>query len=194
MSRHEGIPLRLLRQLGGGTRRPSLLVTTSHRPSRRTRSFVRELEGVLEGAVRLTRGHLSIRDLDSIAREIGVSRVLVVSDRSGNPGLVVGYAPSEGGLAEVGRVRLLGVTLAREIRSRARVRCSGVYPADASSKEAAELLARLMGLPLLGEPKGGYLEVRSEGDLFIVVPRSGKAFSGPVMRVRAALVGRQGNG
>ncbi len=193
MSDYEGVPLRLLRSLKGPARRPTILITTSHRPSRRTRSLVKDLQGAIEGAVRLTRGHLSLSDLGLIGVRVGASRVLVVSERSGNPGLIVGYAPGEGGLSELGRLRLRGVTLSRELRSRARFTCSGVYAADQASRGLADLLARITGLQPLDEPRGGYLEVRSEGDVFVVVPRSGRAFTGPIIRVEGGPLGGRGD-
>ena len=194
MSDNEGLPLRLLRSLKEGASRPSLLITTSHRPSRRTRSFIKDLEGVIGGAIRLTRGHLSLRDLGVIGARLGVQRVLVVFERNGNPGLLVGYVPDEEGLSELERLKVLGVTLSRELRSRARFKCSSVYAADQASRGPAEALAKITGLQLLEEPRGNYLEVRSEGEVFVVVPRSDRAFTGPIIRLEGNQVGGKGEG
>ena len=56
------------------------------------------------------------------------------------------------------------------------------------------MLARIIGLQLLEEPRGNYLEVKSEGDVFVVVPRSGRAFTGPIIRLEGGQVGGKGEG
>ncbi|MGC9072216.1 MAG: Brix domain-containing protein [Acidilobus sp.] len=195
MSSEEGLPLRLHRSLRGRAQGPRVIITTSHRPGRRTRTFVRDLEAVLEGLVRLTRGHLSLKDLEVIATRLGAARVVIVLERMGNPGVLVSYSVGGEGLTEVARLSLSGVTLSRELRSRAKIRCRGVYALDTSSISVAEAIARAFDITRLEEPSGCYFEVRQEGGVFVVLPRSGQAFSGPVIRVREVVgVGGQGNG
>ena len=97
--------------------KPLIIVTTSHRPSQRVRSFVKDLVSVLPRAVRLTRGKATLRDLYYEAMGVGARRVVVVSTWKGNPGTVRVYEPVEPpgeGLRELLAIRLVGVKLSRE--------------------------------------------------------------------------------
>ncbi len=101
------------------------LVTTSHRPSQRMRSFVKDLASVLPGAVRVNRGKSTLYDLLLEAVERRLVRVLVVGGKRGNPSLVRVYrvvaAPGEERLEPLVSLVLGGVTLTRELRSFSRV-------------------------------------------------------------------------
>jgi U3 small nucleolar ribonucleoprotein protein IMP4 len=94
-----------------------ILVTTSHRPSQRIRSFAKDLASVLPNAIRRNRGKATMRDLYYEAVSIGANRVVIVGGRKGNPGVVSVYEPSEPpeeGLKLLGRLSLQGVRLSRE--------------------------------------------------------------------------------
>ena len=96
-----------------------LIVTTSRRPSPRTRSLVKDLVGVIPGAVRLTRGHMSMEELAREALIRGLNRVVVIGERRGNPSIIRVYAvKSEGlGLDNIVSFIVKGVTLSREAGS-----------------------------------------------------------------------------
>lgn len=94
-----------------------IIVTTSHRPSQRVRSFVKDLVSVLPSAVKLTRGKATLSDLyyEAVAR--GAKRVIVVTVWKGNPGTLRVYEPLEPPSTElslVARIALSGVKLSRE--------------------------------------------------------------------------------
>ena len=98
--------------------RPRILVTTSHRPTRRVRSFVNELTSILPYAIRVNRGKSSLQDLLYDAMAIGVQRVVVVSVWKGNPGSITVFEPVEAPeamLKAVALIRLKSATLRREI-------------------------------------------------------------------------------
>lgn len=61
-----------------------MLITTSRKPSQRTRTFCRGLERALD-ARSVNRGKMSLRDVFLKAKEMGKDRVAVVSERDGNP-------------------------------------------------------------------------------------------------------------
>jgi U3 small nucleolar ribonucleoprotein protein IMP4 len=61
-----------------------MLITTSRKPSQRTRSFGRALERVLP-SLYLNRGKMSLREVFLKAKEIGSDSVMVISERDGNP-------------------------------------------------------------------------------------------------------------
>ncbi len=195
-----------MRSMGGLQRceKPLVLVTTSHRPSQRVRSFVKDLVAVLPCAVKFTRGKATVRDLYYEAAGLRVKRVVVVSTWKGNPGTIWVYEPVEpgeagsegGGLRLVARIRLRGVRLSRE-RPGARRRSGpaavlGVYPED-NSEEGRLLadtlvrgfLARLLvdpstpGVDVVAVVRGGSQGYVAEVDFRC--PRGGAC--GPVMRV-----------
>ncbi len=96
-----------------------LLITTSRRPSRRTRSFVRDLYHVIPGAKRVNRGKKSVEDLKKLAIGEGFKRVLIVGTMKGNPSTLTFLATLP---AEVQYLPLMiwlkGVTLRREMTKR----------------------------------------------------------------------------
>ena len=101
-----------------GTYRPWIIVTTSHRPNQRLRSFAKDLAAVLPFAIKVNRGKSSLRDLFHDAVSLGARRVVIVSTWKGNPGTIRVYEPTETletGLREVLHIRLRGATLRREI-------------------------------------------------------------------------------
>ncbi len=61
-----------------------MLITTSRKPSQRTRSFGRALERVLPSWY-LNRGKMSLRKVFMKAKELGFDYVMVISERNGNP-------------------------------------------------------------------------------------------------------------
>ncbi len=95
-------------------KRATLIITTSRRPSPRTRSLVKDLVDVIPGAVRLTRGHMSMEELAIEAKIRGAHRILVIASRQGNPSLLRFYGISGGSVENTSSLLIKGVTLARE--------------------------------------------------------------------------------
>jgi len=62
-----------------------MLISTSRRPSTRTRSFVKELLGVIPLSFQITRGKKSIEELKDIAVLKGCRRLMIVESKDGNP-------------------------------------------------------------------------------------------------------------
>jgi U3 small nucleolar ribonucleoprotein protein IMP4 len=92
-----------------------VIVTTSRRPSPRSRSFAKDLVSVLPGGVRLTRGHSSYVDLAREALKVGADRVVVIGEWRGNPGVMRVYEPTgDLGLRHIVAMVVLGVKLSRE--------------------------------------------------------------------------------
>jgi len=65
-----------------------IIITTSRKPSRRTRRFCRELEGVLPLSKYVNRGKSSIRLFSERARADGYYRALIVGETKGNPSII----------------------------------------------------------------------------------------------------------
>ncbi len=101
-----------------------ILVTTSHRPSQRVRSFAKDLASILPYAYKVNRGKATLRDLYYDAVGYGAERVVVITVWRGNPGVIKVYKlaePPEQGLVELAAIYLRGVTLRREIPSSQKV-------------------------------------------------------------------------
>ncbi|NMC59461.1 MAG: hypothetical protein GYA51_08790 [Candidatus Methanofastidiosa archaeon] len=62
-----------------------MLISTSRRPSTRTRSFVKELLGVIPLSFQVTRGKKSIEELKDIAVLKGCRRLMIIESKDGNP-------------------------------------------------------------------------------------------------------------
>ncbi|ADV65606.1 Brix domain-containing protein [Desulfurococcus mucosus] len=123
-----------------------ILVTTSHRPSQRTRSFTKDLSSVFPNSVRVTRGKKTIDDLVTEAYRSRVSFILVVGEKRGNPSLLNIYRVDSAVLppraVEMAVILLKGVRLSREIPDSQRVynpRTIGVDYDGCSTDECFEL-------------------------------------------------------
>lgn len=67
-----------------------MLITTSRKPSPRTRSFTRSLERVSNSKY-INRGKMSMRDVLLKSRDIGYSKIAVISETKGNPSRIEFY-------------------------------------------------------------------------------------------------------
>ena len=71
-----------------------MLITTSRKPSQRIRTFCRGLERVLKARC-VNRGKMSLRDVFLKANQMEISRVVVISEKDGNPNGMVVYVDGE---------------------------------------------------------------------------------------------------
>jgi len=166
------------------------IVTTSHRPSQRTRSFVKELVRVLPRALRINRGKRTLEDLLYDAVELRAKRIIVAGERRGNPGLLRFYEPRPpGGLALLSEMLLRGVTLAREAGARlpSEPRSIGLELGGELGEEEADLIAEAFAAKILlpGEEADIHIVARRKNDLLVLrfTDRRGR-LRGPVIRVR----------
>ncbi len=116
-----------------------ILITTSRDPSQRTRTFIRDLSHVIPRAVRVNRGKKSLDDLRVEALRHGLSRVLVVTERKGNPGGLRFYEVSVATITPTAaHVVLEGVTLRRELYGKKPERVSRVLDLAVAYQEGEE--------------------------------------------------------
>lgn len=159
----------------------TIIITTSRRPSPRTRSLVKDLVGVIPGAVRLTRGHLAYQELSIEAATMGADRVVILGEKRGNPSIMRIYElrPPEG-LVNIVTLIIRGVKLAREAGTRASVRASGMRVEHDDGEPAliaAEALVR-----------GLYARLR-EGEVLATLRTSGEREATLAFTYRGAQVG-----
>ena len=95
----------------------SILVTTSRRPSRRTRSLVKDLMSLVPNSLRVTRGHLTMEDLALLAVNKDCNRILLIGERRGNPSIIRVYEILQGGIYKnIVSIKIIGLSLSREIK------------------------------------------------------------------------------
>ena len=181
--------------------RARILVTTSHRPSQRVRSFAKDLASVLPEAVKINRGKATLQDLYYEAYARGAERVIIVGVKKGNPGVLRVYRPEplpEEGLRLVSTISLSGVRLRRETPGSQRVfnvKTLGLDATGVNSEEAARVvdvlaksfLARIVldrdqwekyDVIAKAEEKKGHIE------LAFICPHTGR-ICGPSLRIIA---------
>ncbi|HHI00492.1 MAG TPA: ribosomal biogenesis protein [Thermococcus litoralis] len=92
-----------------------ILITTSHRPTRRTRSFGHDLERVFPSSAYLTRGKKTIQDLLMEAYDRGYERLLIINVWKGNPLKMTFIKVSPEDWGYMGYLYLHGIKLQREV-------------------------------------------------------------------------------
>lgn len=88
-----------------------ILVTTSHKPSPRTRTFVKDLVSVIPHSARVNRGHKSLDELALEARKLGLRFFAIVEEKHGNPSTIDIYEVVNGAGPRYLRRRFLKIVL-----------------------------------------------------------------------------------
>ena len=76
---------------------------------------MKDLASTIPDAARLTRGHMSMRELSAEALLQGADRVVIVGEKRGNPGIIRVYKPADEGLVNIVSFIVKGVALSREL-------------------------------------------------------------------------------
>ncbi|WP_456366088.1 ribosomal biogenesis protein [Thermococcus sp.] len=92
-----------------------MLITTSHRPTRRTRSLGHDLERVFPNSLYLTRGKKTVKDLLMEAYDMNYERILVVNVWKGNPLKLTFIKVDPENWGYLGHLYLHGIKLQREM-------------------------------------------------------------------------------
>ena len=183
------------------TGKARVIVTTSHRPSQRVRSFAKDLASVLPEAVRINRGKATLQDLYYEAYARGAERVVVVGMKKGNPGVLRIYKPGmvpEEGLQLISTISLAGVRLRRETPGSQRVfrvKTLGLDARKVSSEEAARVVDVLsksfLAKIVLGEDQWERFDVvavaeekKGHLELTFICPHT-RRICGPTLRITA---------
>ncbi len=94
------------------------LITTSHRASQRTRSFIKDLTQLLPYSVHITRGKKTLDELVLEAYRRNLHYILVVGEKHGNPSVIWIYkaewVPRPFPPRLIMTIKILGVKLSRE--------------------------------------------------------------------------------
>jgi U3 small nucleolar ribonucleoprotein protein IMP4 len=97
-----------------------ILITTSHRPSRRVRSFINDLKLAIPNTVKVNRGKMGLHDVMTTALENRCDRIIIVSRWKGNPGKMCFYKLSSSNtyIQVDPIIYISSVKLTREIKDR----------------------------------------------------------------------------
>jgi len=90
------------------------VISTSLRPSRRTRTFGRDLAHALINCCYVTRGKKGIVDLKGLALSFKASRLIVIQAKKGNPSKLDFYDVTSKNVPLLGSLLVSGVKLVRE--------------------------------------------------------------------------------
>ncbi|MEM0026766.1 MAG: hypothetical protein QXT53_03060 [Ignisphaera sp.] len=72
-------------------RNTKTLITSSHRPTRNTRRFIKVLSRIVPNAIKVNRGKLTFKQLALQAMDINADNILIVRNKKGNPGFIDVY-------------------------------------------------------------------------------------------------------
>lgn len=99
----------------------NLLITTSRKPSQRTRSFVKDLASSLPATVKLNRGKKTLVDLSLDCYKYRAKYLFIINERKGNPSVIRIYSLENTDhypfLKQIALLKLSSVKLSREIHS-----------------------------------------------------------------------------
>ncbi len=143
-----------------------LLITTSRRPSRRTRTFVKELVRVLPGSIRLNRGKLSVDDLHELMLKKGVNKILIIDTKKGNPSRLSFMTLSQNGLARKLVIEVNGLTLQMDKGQKTVFSDLIGIKANNVPSDLLKTFNYFFSLPPIFITKGsrGYVDISSEND------------------------------
>ena len=79
----------------------SILLTTSRRPAKNTRTFCRDLSNIFPNVVRINRGKLSLDEVAEKALELNIEKAIIIGKWRGRPGKIQFFRISEKGLDAV---------------------------------------------------------------------------------------------
>jgi len=172
---------------------PKYLISTSLRPSKRARSFGRDLSHALINARYVTRGKRRIIDLVGLASSLRATRLIVIQAKKGNPSKLDFYHVGCEGSYLLGSLLILGVKLVREqkhvIRAPPRARLSmlfDVFHVVDELRRATLLLPTLFDLDLASEEDRWVMKISGVGEELSItfMDRETTSSFGPVIRVR----------
>lgn len=78
-----------------GVKDPSILITTSRKPSSRLMQFIKELKIVIPNCTRMNRGNYIIEELVEVANKYNFSDLIILHEHRGSPdGMIISHLPS----------------------------------------------------------------------------------------------------
>ncbi|MBS7634858.1 hypothetical protein KEJ34_05110 [Candidatus Bathyarchaeota archaeon] len=126
-----------------------ILLTTSHRPTRRVRSLCNDLARSTPGLVKINRGKTSFFDLVEKAVQMKIEKIIVVDRWKGGPGRIRFFRVIDGKMREKApRLYVSGVRLRREFgaskeNNQKLIRCMFLDSTEIKNDEVEKLASSL---------------------------------------------------
>lgn len=131
-----------------------MLISTSRKPSQKTRKFCKNFSHAT-GSSYVNRGKMNMRELLLKALELGEVNIAVVHEIKGNPSRITFYSNK----GEVLLVLLINVTLTNE-----RLHISPKNLTVVSEVEKLNSLAEIFTFPLVEEDSANYIKINKTDD------------------------------
>lgn len=170
------------------------LISTSLRPSRRMRTFGRDLAHALIYGYYVTRGKRNLNDLKSLALSLKTSRLIIIQARKGNPSRLDFYDTTLEEVPMIGSILISGVKLTREqlhsIRAPSNIKITIYYEPGAippEIKRSIMLIPTLFDLEVSTSQDDRWvvkITWREKGLEISFIDRETTLFFGPTIRVR----------
>ncbi|MDT7887419.1 MAG: hypothetical protein RQ885_00405 [Desulfurococcales archaeon] len=169
----------------------NILVTSSHRPSRRVRSFINDLAGTIVGVKKINRGKKSLEGLAEIMSIEGLRTLIIVNTWKANPGRIDVYKRVEGSLSRIGYIVVRSIKLSREQGASA---CSMRSPRIDSSgcksnncRVVEEILRELLELGSMEESGDGVIHIEDRDGIVYIWFSKDEKICGPGIGIRSAV-------
>ncbi len=164
-----------------------ILITSSHRPSRRVRSFINDLARTLPKATRINRGKKSIEDLRDLMRLAGYRVLIITNTWKANPGRIDAYLREGEALRKIGSLYISSIKLSRE---QGVPNCFFKSPQIEHTecgtdicRDAADILSQIIG-SLYDAYSSEKIHIEAGERIYIWFSRGGK-ICGPRIEIRA---------
>ncbi|MFX0169809.1 MAG: hypothetical protein ACFE89_10690 [Candidatus Hodarchaeota archaeon] len=146
-----------------------IAIGATRKPTQRIRSFIKELNWVIPGSIRITRGKQGFMDYCEAAQDLGATRILLVGAFHGNPGRFgfLEYTEENWKFAPP-TIILKSVQLLRENPAPSPRKPIQLYvlPDTPQDQTRAELLAQALEIPCIQRAK--LTELPGESALLLV--------------------------
>jgi len=175
-------------------RKVRIIFTTSHKPSPKLRTFIKELAATIPFSIKVNRGKKTLSMLYIEALEMGAKNVIIGLERRGNPSGLMLYKVLERplGLKREVLVKIAGVSLWREIADTVKPYNPSSI-AVLSSEEAMDLTEALVKMfsaePIFSEREAKGFDIlvkivaKKNINLVIFENPSTKKIVGPIIKV-----------
>ncbi len=171
-----------------------IIFTTSHRPSPKLRTFIKELAATIPFSIKLNRGKKTLNALYLEALGLGAKNIVVAFERKGNPSAMLLYKVLERplGVKKEVLIRIAGVSLWREIPDAAKPYNPSSIAVLVSEDEIelAEALVTMFGAQAVFEYDEAkkfdvLIKVMTKGNISLVIFEnpSSRRIVGPIIKV-----------
>lgn len=98
-----------------------IIITTSHKPSPKLRTFIKELASIIPHSIRINRGKKTLDDLLLDALTLNANRIIVGFEKKGNPSALRFFIIKNKRLIKLMTLKIAGLSLWRELAEASKV-------------------------------------------------------------------------